>query len=90
MKHEIIGDNLQMVKIDLINGEGIFAEAGAMVNMTGSFQMESQLKGGRHLRTETRCCGGESLSHPVFPGRGGRFCILCRDDAGQDLSDSNL
>ena len=46
MKHEIIGSNLQMVKIDLAPGEGIFAEAGSMVNMTGSFTMESQLKGG--------------------------------------------
>lgn len=46
MKHEIIGSNLQMVKIDLVPGEGIFAEAGSMVNMTGSFAMESQLKGG--------------------------------------------
>jgi len=46
MKHEIIGDNLQMVKIELRPGEGIFAEAGSMVNMTGSFTMESQLKGG--------------------------------------------
>jgi uncharacterized protein (TIGR00266 family) len=46
MKHEIIGDNLQMVKISLQPGEGIYAEAGSMVNMTGSFSMESQLKGG--------------------------------------------
>jgi uncharacterized protein (TIGR00266 family) len=46
MKHEIIGNNLQMVKIDLQPGEGIFAEAGSMVNMTGTFTMESQLKGG--------------------------------------------
>jgi len=46
MKHEIIGNNLQMVKVDLQPGEGIFAEAGSMVNMTGTCTMESQLKGG--------------------------------------------
>jgi uncharacterized protein (AIM24 family) len=46
MNYEIIGDNLQMVKIDLAMGEGIYAEAGSMVNMSGSFAMESQLKGG--------------------------------------------
>jgi len=46
MKHEIIGGNLQMVKIDLAPGEGVFAEAGSMVNMSGSITMESQLKGG--------------------------------------------
>jgi uncharacterized protein (TIGR00266 family) len=46
MKFEIIGDNLQMAKIDLSPGEGVFAEAGSMVNMSGSVFMESQLKGG--------------------------------------------
>jgi uncharacterized protein (TIGR00266 family) len=46
MKSEIIGNNLQMAKIELLMGEGIFAEAGAMVNMSGSMVMESQLKGG--------------------------------------------
>jgi uncharacterized protein (TIGR00266 family) len=46
MKFEIIGDNLQMAKIDLSPGEGVFAEAGSMVNMSGSVTMESQLKGG--------------------------------------------
>jgi uncharacterized protein (TIGR00266 family) len=60
MKHEIIGDNLQMVKIELAQGEGIFAEAGAMVNMTGSFQMESQLKGGV-ISGLKRAVAGESL-----------------------------
>ncbi|PKL58246.1 MAG: TIGR00266 family protein, partial [Methanomicrobiales archaeon HGW-Methanomicrobiales-5] len=46
MKSEIIGNNLQMAKIELLAGEGVFAEAGAMVNMSGSMVMESQLKGG--------------------------------------------
>jgi uncharacterized protein (TIGR00266 family) len=46
MKFEIIGDNLQMVKIELSPGEGVYAEAGSMVNMSSSVAMESQLKGG--------------------------------------------
>ena len=46
MRYEIIGDNLQMAKIDLSPGEGIYAEAGSMVNMSGAMTMESQLKGG--------------------------------------------
>jgi uncharacterized protein (TIGR00266 family) len=46
MKYEIFGNNLQMAKIDLLPGEGIFAEAGSMVNMSGTMIMESQLKGG--------------------------------------------
>ena len=60
MKYEIIGDNLQMVKIELSVNEGIYAEAGAMVNMSGSFTMESQLKGGI-ISGLKRAVAGESL-----------------------------
>lgn len=73
MKHEIIGNNLQMVKIDLLPGEGIYAEAGAMVNMTGSFAMESQLKGGI-LSGIKRAVVGESVFLTRFsPGEGAGF-----------------
>jgi len=46
MDYEIVGDNQQMARITLRPGEGIFAEAGSMVNMSGSITMESQLRGG--------------------------------------------
>lgn len=78
MKHEIIGSNLQMVKVDLNAGEGIFAEAGSMVNMTGSILMESQLKGGiisglkRAVTGEsvflTRFSAGEQRGFVCFAG----------------------
>ena len=60
MKYEIIGDNLQMVKIDLAPHERVFAEAGAMVNMSSSLLMESQLKGGI-ISGLKRALTGESL-----------------------------
>ena len=60
MKYEILGDNLQMVKIKISADEGLFAEAGAMVNMSGNMQMESQLKGGI-LSGLKRVLSGESL-----------------------------
>jgi len=73
MKHVIIGDNLQMVKIDLAVGEGILAEAGAMVNMTGSFHMESQMIGGI-LSGLKRAVAGESLFLTRFsPGNSAGF-----------------
>jgi uncharacterized protein (TIGR00266 family) len=73
MKHEIIGSNLQMVKIDLLPGEGIYAEAGAMVNMTGSFTMESQLKGGL-ISGIKRAVVGESVFLTRFsPGENPGF-----------------
>jgi uncharacterized protein (TIGR00266 family) len=60
MKYEIIGNNLQMAKINLQPGEGVFAEAGSMVNMSGSVFMESQLKGGI-ISGLKRAVTGESI-----------------------------
>lgn len=60
MKYRIIGDNQQMATIDLQPGEGIFAEAGSMVNMSGNMAMEAQLKGGL-LAGLKRAVTGDSL-----------------------------
>ena len=68
MKHEIIGDNQQMVKIDLQPGEGIVAEAGAMVNMSGNMAMESQLKGGIFAGLK-RAVTGDSIFLTRFTAR---------------------
>ncbi len=78
MKFEIIGDNLQMVKIDLSPGEAIYAEAGSMVNMSGAMSMDSELKGGivsglkRAVVGEsiflTRFISGESPGFVSFAG----------------------
>lgn len=46
MEYTIVGDNLQMVTIRLAEGECIYAEAGAMANMSGNVQMQTQAKGG--------------------------------------------
>jgi uncharacterized protein (TIGR00266 family) len=60
MHYEIIGDNQQMAKIELREGEGIIAEAGSMVNMSGAIAMEAQLKGGLFAGLK-RAVTGESL-----------------------------
>ncbi|OPX64728.1 MULTISPECIES: TIGR00266 family protein [unclassified Methanoregula] len=70
MKYEIIGDNQQMAKIDLQPGEGIFAEAGSMVNMSGNMGMEAQLKGGL-IAGLKRAVTGESLFLTRFTPAGG-------------------
>lgn len=46
MHHEITGDNLQMVTLHLAPGERAFAEAGAMVNMSGNVRMSTNVRGG--------------------------------------------
>lgn len=95
MKHEIIGNNLQMVKIDLRPGEGIFAEAGSMVNMSGTFTMESQLKGGilsgikRAVAGEsvflTRFTPGESAGFVSFAGTMPGKIFAVRVDGGKEF-----
>lgn len=68
MKHEIIGNNLQMAKIELLPGEGVFAEAGSMVNMSGSMGMEAQLKGGIFSGLK-RAVAGESIFLTKFTAK---------------------
>ena len=46
MRHEITGDNLQQVTVTLNPGESVYAEAGAMVNMSGNMNMNTEVKGG--------------------------------------------
>jgi uncharacterized protein (TIGR00266 family) len=70
MKYEIIGDNQQMVKTDLQPDEGIFAEAGSMVNMSGNMAMEAQLKGGI-IAGLKRAVSGESLFLTRFISKDG-------------------
>lgn len=70
MKYEIIGDNLQMVKLTLVQGERVNAEAGAMVNMSGNMQMDSHLKGGL-LGGLKRALTNESLFLTEFTPQGG-------------------
>ena len=83
MKYEILGDNLQMVKIKLSADEGLFAEAGAMVNMSGNMQMESQLKGGI-LSGLKRVLTGESLFLTKFsPGEMGGFVSFAGNVPGK-------
>ena len=72
MNYDIIGDNLQMVKIELLANEGLLAEAGAMVNMSGNMEMVSHLKGGI-ISGLKRVLTGESLFLTRFSpyGHGG-------------------
>jgi uncharacterized protein (TIGR00266 family) len=70
MNYRIIGDNQQMVKVDLKPDEGIFAEAGSMVNMSGNMVMESQLKGGV-IAGLKRAVTGDSLFLTRFTPRDG-------------------
>ncbi len=70
MQYEITGDNLQMVTIRLAPGESIYAEAGAMVNMSGNVAMNTLMKGGL-FKGLKRMVSGESLFVTEFTPQGG-------------------
>ncbi len=70
MHHEITGDNLQMVTLHLGEGESIYAEAGAMVNMSGNMQLTTNMKGGL-FKGLKRMVSGESLFMTEFAPQGG-------------------
>lgn len=46
MKYKIIGDNLQIVNIELRKGESIYSEAGRLVFKSENVKMEAEVKGG--------------------------------------------
>ncbi|MCK5560028.1 MAG: AIM24 family protein, partial [Thermoplasmata archaeon] len=46
MNHKISGDNLQIVTLEIEPKELIYAEAGAMVYMSGNVNMEAKARGG--------------------------------------------
>ncbi|HUU75865.1 MAG TPA: TIGR00266 family protein [Methanoregulaceae archaeon] len=71
MKHEITGDNLQQVTLRLDEGECVFAEAGAMVNMSGNINMTTEVKGGL-FKGLKRVVTGESFFITEFSPESGK------------------
>ena len=72
MKHEITGDNLQLVTLHLNGGETVYAEAGTMNHMTNNIDMEAKAKGGV-LKGLKRMVSGESFFITEFTAQGDGF-----------------
>ncbi len=70
MNYKISGDNLQLVTIEIQPGEKIFAEAGAMVYMSGNITMEAKMRGGL-MKGIGRKFMGETLFLTEFTSSGG-------------------
>lgn len=72
MKHEITGDNLQLVTLHLNGGETVYAEAGAMNHMSNNIGMEAKAKGGV-FKGLKRMVSGESFFITEFTAEGDGF-----------------
>ncbi len=70
MRYSITGDNLQFVTMEIEDGETVWAEAGAMVYMSGNIDMQAELQGGL-LGGIKRKLAGESFMVTNFTSRGG-------------------
>jgi len=46
MKYKIVGDNLQVVNVELSSGESVYSEAGRLVYKSENVEMEAEVKGG--------------------------------------------
>ena len=60
MNYKIIGDNLQIVEIELEPGESVYSESGTMKYMSESITMDTNTKGGL-LKGLKRSISGDTL-----------------------------
>ncbi|HDI74249.1 MAG TPA: TIGR00266 family protein [Candidatus Korarchaeota archaeon] len=70
MKYRILGDNLQILIIELAPGEKVYAEAGALNHMSGNIKMDVKAKGGLGASLK-RAISGESFFVTEFSAEGG-------------------
>ncbi|HHO57430.1 MAG TPA: TIGR00266 family protein [Thermoplasmatales archaeon] len=70
MKYRIVGNNLQMVIIDMEKGERVYAEAGSMVYMSPNMKMEAKARGGL-LKGIGRKLAGETFFLTEFTPENG-------------------
>jgi len=71
LDHKIVGDDMQIVEIELDPGEGVRAEAGAMMYMENGIEMQTSTGGGI-FKGFKRMITGESffITTFLFNGRG--------------------
>lgn len=70
MKYSITGDNLQVANLEIMPGETVYGEAGAMTYMSGNVSMEAKMRGG-FMKGLKRKLTGESFFMTEFRAQGG-------------------
>jgi uncharacterized protein (TIGR00266 family) len=70
MEYTIFGDNLQLAILELNQGELVYAEAGAMVYMSGNMNMQAKAKGGFMKGLKRKMTGESFFVTEFFPEAG--------------------
>jgi len=76
MKYSIIGDNLQMVVMEIQDGEELYGQAGSMVYMSANMDMQAKARGGI-LKGLGRKLAGESFFMQEYRSLGGPAVVSC-------------
>ena len=71
VNHEIIGDDMQAVILSLAQGDQVRAEAGAMMFMTDTIEMDAKLEGGILGGLKRKLLAGESFFITYFRATAG-------------------
>jgi uncharacterized protein (TIGR00266 family) len=74
MRYKITGDNLQIVTIEVAPSELIYAEAGAMIHMSGNMNMQAKARGGM-FKGIKRMMTGETFFLTEFMSSGGNGIV---------------
>jgi uncharacterized protein (TIGR00266 family) len=74
MRYKITGDNLQIATLEIAPNELIYAEAGAMVHISGNVKMEAKARGGI-LKGLKRMMTGETFFLTEFTSQGGNGIV---------------
>jgi uncharacterized protein (TIGR00266 family) len=71
IQHEIVGDDMQAVILSMGSGDVIRAEAGAMMFMTDTIEMDAKMEGGFLGGLKRKFLSGESFFITYFRSNGG-------------------
>ncbi|MCD6171841.1 MAG: TIGR00266 family protein [Thermoplasmata archaeon] len=89
MKYEIIGDNLQIVRLELGEGEKVYGEAGSMVYMSSNMKMEAKARGGV-LKSIGRKFMGETFFMTEFSSMHGNGFVGFAGNAPGKIKDIKI
>ena len=71
VQHEIVGDDMQAVILSLGGGDVVRAEAGAMMFMSDTIEMDARMDGGFFGGLKRKFLSGESFFITYFRCNGG-------------------
>jgi uncharacterized protein (TIGR00266 family) len=71
IQHEIVGDDMQAVILSMGSGDVVRAEAGAMMFMTDTIEMDAKMEGGFLGGLKRKFLSGESFFITYFRSNGG-------------------